>query len=152
MTDGGTGVEILLVEDDAQDLELILRALQKSASSSRVEVARDGAEALDFVMGEGRFADRADKPAPKLILLDLMLPKLNGLEVLERVKRDPRTRHIPVVVLTSSQEQRDVSASYQLGVNSYVVKPMGFEQFVTAISNVGQYWLTINEPARAEGP
>jgi CheY-like chemotaxis protein len=152
MTDGSTSVEILLVEDDAQDLELILRALQKAHFGSHVEVARDGAEALDFVLAEGRWAERADAPAPRLILLDLRLPKLNGLEVLERVKRDPRTRHIPVVVLTSSQEQRDVSASYELGVNSYVVKPMELEQFVTAISHVGQYWLRINEPARAEGP
>jgi CheY-like chemotaxis protein len=152
MSEAAGSAEILLVEDNSQDLELILRALQKSQLGGHVEIARDGAEALDFVMSEGRWAERADKPAPKLILLDLMLPKVNGLEVLERVKRDPRTRHIPVVVLSSSQEQRDVSASYRLGVNSYVVKPMDFDQFAAAISRVGQYWLTLNEPARAEGP
>lgn len=145
-----TRVDILLVEDNAQDLELILRALKKSKLADHVEIARDGAEALDFVHGGGRWVASSGGRRPRLILLDLKLPKLSGLEVLERMKRDPRTRHIPVVVLTSSGESRDVTESYQLGVNSYVVKPMNLERFVSAISQVGQYWLTVNHPAPTE--
>jgi CheY-like chemotaxis protein len=143
-------VDILLVEDNPQDLELILRALHKSKLDDHVEIARDGAEALEFVSGEGRWAGRAEQRGPKLILLDLKLPKLSGLEVLERVKRNPRTRHIPVVVLTSSEESSDVTESYRQGVNSYVVKPMNFEEFVAAIAQVGQYWLTVNQSVATE--
>jgi CheY-like chemotaxis protein len=143
-------VDILLVEDNPQDLELILRALHKSKLDEHVEIARDGAEALEFISGEGRWSGRAGVLGPKLILLDLKLPKLNGLEVLEHMKRNPRTQHIPVVVLTSSEESSDVTESYRRGVNSYVVKPMNFEQFVAAISQVGQYWLTVNQPVPTE--
>lgn len=143
-------VDILLVEDNPQDLELILRALHKSKLDDHVEVARDGAAALEFVCGEGRWSSRTDERGPKLILLDLKLPKLSGLEVLAHMKQNPRTRHIPVVVLTSSEESSDVTESYQRGVNSYVVKPMNFEQFVAAITQVGQYWLTVNQPVPTE--
>ncbi len=142
--------DILLVEDNPPDLELILRALQKWNLDDRVEVARDGAEALEFVLRQGRWAGRTGSGGPKLILLDLSLPKLNGLEVLEHMKRNPRTRPIPVVVLTSSEESSDVATSYRLGVNSYVVKPLSFERFLAAIAQVAQYWLTINQPVPAE--
>lgn len=143
-------VDILLVEDNPQDLELILRALRKAKLDEHVEIARDGAEALAFVSGERRWSRRPSGLEPKLILLDLQLPKLNGLEVLEHVKRNPRTRQIPVVVLTSSEESSDVTESYRRGVNSYVVKPMNFDQFVAVITQVGQYWLTVNQPLPTE--
>jgi two-component system response regulator len=143
-------VEILLVEDNAQDLEMTLRALTKSKLANHIEVARDGAEALDFVFGEGSWAGRPNSRSPKLILLDLKLPKVDGLEVLQRLKSDPRTRWIPVVVLTSSQEQTDVVESYQLGVNSYIVKPVDFEGFLNAVTQLGMYWLLLNHPASAD--
>ena len=141
-------VEILLVEDNSQDLELTLRALSKSNVANRLEVARDGAEALEFVFCEGRHAGRKTGDGPKLILLDLKLPKIDGLEVLRRIKGDPRTRIIPVVVLTSSKEQRDVVESYQLGVNSYIVKPVNFERFMAAVHELGLYWLLLNHPPK----
>jgi CheY-like chemotaxis protein len=137
---------ILLVEDNPQDLELALRALKKANVSNRIQVARDGAEALDFVFCEGAHATRRIEDLPKVILLDLKLPKVDGLEVLQRVKADPRTRAIPVVVLTSSKEQRDVVESYNLGTNSYVVKPVSFDQFVVAVQQLGLYWLLLNHP------
>ena len=137
-------VEILLVEDNPQDLELALRALQKANVSNRIQVARDGVEALEFVFGEGAHAGRRLSDGPKVILLDLKLPKVDGLEVLRRVKGDPRTRMIPVVVLTSSEEQRDVIESYHLGVNSYLVKPVNFERFADAVRDLGFYWLLLN--------
>ena len=139
-------VEILLVEDSAEDLELALRALRKANLANHIEVARDGAEALDFVFCEGAHAHRHIEDAPKLILLDLKLPKLDGLEVLQRIKGDPRTRHIPVVVLTSSKEQKDVVESYRLGVNSYIVKPVNFDGFTAAVQQLGMYWLLLNQP------
>ena len=139
-------VEILLVEDSAEDLELTLRALRKANLANHIEVARDGAEALDFIFGEGTHAGRQIEDSPKLILLDLKLPKLDGLEVLQRIKGDPRTRHIPVVVLTSSKEQNDVVRSYRLGVNSYIVKPVNFEGFTAAVQELGMYWLLLNQP------
>ena len=142
-------VEILLVEDNPQDLELTLRALQKANVSNRIEVARDGAEALDFVFGEGEHAGRKIEDGPRLILLDLKLPKIDGLQVLKRIKGDPRTRTIPVVVLTSSKEQRDVVESYQLGVNSYIVKPVNFEGFAQAVKDLGFYWLLLNQSPQA---
>jgi len=137
-------VEILLVEDNPQDLELTLRALRKSNVANRLEVARDGAEAMDFIFGEGVHTGR--KPGGDLcvVLLDLKLPKVDGLEVLRRIKGDPRTRAIPVVVLTSSKEQCDVVESYSLGVNSYIVKPVDFEGFATAVQQLGFYWLLLN--------
>ena len=139
-------VEILLVEDNPQDLELTLRALKKANVSNAIEVARDGAEALDFLFCEGPYASRSIKQVPKVILLDLKLPKVDGLEVLKRLKADPRTRAIPVVILTSSKEQNDVIESYDLGVNSYIVKPVDFESFAKAVSALGYYWVLLNQP------
>ena len=141
-------VEILLVEDNPQDLELALRALEKAKISNRIQVARDGAEALEFVFGEGPHAGRKLTDGPKVILLDLKLPKVDGLEVLKRLKGDPKTRMIPVVILTSSKEQRDVVESYQLGVNSYIVKPVNFESFAGAVRDLGFYWLLLNQPPK----
>jgi two-component system, response regulator len=137
-------VELLLVEDNPQDLVLARRALQKANLTNRIHIARDGVEALDFVFGEGPHAARKISDGPKLILLDLKLPKIDGLEVLKRIKGDPRTRIIPVVVLTSSKEQSDVVESYQLGANSYIVKPVNFERFVEAVRELGLYWLLLN--------
>jgi two-component system, response regulator len=143
-------VEILLVEDSPQDLELALRALTKAHLSNRIEVARDGAEALDFIFCEGAHADRKIENCPKVILLDLKLPKVDGLEVLKRIKGDERTKTIPVVALTSSQEQSDVMASYRLGVNSYIVKPVNFEGFARAVQDLGMYWVLLNHPPKLE--
>lgn len=143
-------VEILLVEDSPQDLELTLRALKKANLANHIQVARDGAEAIEFIFGEGAFEGRKIENGPKVILLDLKLPKVDGLEVLQRIKGDPRTRTIPVVVLTSSREQKDVVESYRLGVNSYIVKPVNFESFATAVQEMGFYWLLLNQPPRLE--
>ncbi|SDS54770.1 response regulator [Opitutus sp. GAS368] len=143
-------VELLLVEDNPQDLELALRALRKANLANRIQVARDGAEALDFIFGTGPFAGRNITDGPKMILLDLKLPKVDGLAVLRRVKGDPRTKVIPIVVLTSSKEQRDVVESYQLGVNSYIVKPVNFERFAEAVRDLGLYWLLLNQPPKVE--
>jgi len=142
-------VEILLVEDNPEDLELALRALRKANLANRIEVARDGAEALDFVFCAGAHAARKIEDTPKVILLDLKLPKIDGLTVLKRIKSDPRTQSIPVVALTSSKEQRDVVESYKLGVNSYIVKPVNFEGFAAAVRDLGMYWLLLNQPATA---
>ena len=141
-------IELLLVEDNPQDLELALRALKKANLANQIQVARDGAEALDFIFCEGAHAGRAFADVPKVILLDLKLPKIDGLEVLRRLKGDPRTRAIPVVVLTSSKEQSDVVESYQLGVNSYIVKPVNFEGFAAAVRSLGLYWLLLNQPPK----
>ena len=143
-------VELLLVEDNPQDLELALRALRKANLSNRIHVARDGAEALEFVFCEGPHAARRITDGPKVILLDLKLPKVDGLEVLRRLKADPGTQAIPVVVLTSSREERDVVESYQLGVNSYIVKPVNFDQFTDAVRQVGLYWVLLNHPPRLQ--
>jgi two-component system response regulator len=120
--------------------------LRKHNLSNRIHVVRDGAEALEFIFGTGTHAGRALEPIPKVILLDLKLPKVDGLEVLRRIKTDPRTRVIPVVVLTSSREQRDIVESYQLSVNSYIVKPVDFEQFTEAMRQLGLYWVLLNQP------
>jgi len=141
-------IELLLVEDNPQDLELALRSLRKINLANHIEVARDGAEALDFIFCEGVHAARKMSDGPKVILLDLKLPKVDGLEVLKRVKSDPRTRMIPVVVLTSSKEQRDIVESYHLGVNSYIVKPVNFDGFTEAMRDLGVYWLMLNQPPR----
>ncbi len=141
-------VEILLVEDSPEDLELALRALQKAKISNRIEVCRDGAEAIDFIFCEGEHAGRKMADGPKVILLDLKLPKVDGLDVLRRIKSDPRTQMIPVVVLTSSKEQSDVVKSYRYGVNSYIVKPVNFEGFVEAVRHLGLYWLLLNQPPK----
>ena len=145
-----SAVEILIVEDTPEDLELTLRALRKAKLSNRIQVARDGAEAIEFVFCEGRHAERQIGNVPKVILLDLKLPKIDGLEVLKRIKGDARTKDIPVVVLTSSKEQKDVVESYRLGVNSYIVKPVNFEQFATAVQELGMYWLLFNQPPQVE--
>jgi two-component system response regulator len=139
-------VEILLVEDNPQDLELTLRALRKAHLGNHIEVARDGAEASDFIFCEGRHSERRIENGPKVILLDLKLPKLDGLEVLKKVKGDDRTKNIPIVVLTSSKEHQDVVESYRLGVNSYIVKPVNFEGFAAAVQELGMYWLLLNQP------
>lgn len=131
------GVEILLVEDNANDAELTLRALKQRNLANRVHLCRDGAEAVDF------FADGAG-PVPKVVLLDLKLPKIDGLEVLRRLKQDNRTKSIPIVVLTSSREEPDIERAYALGANSYIVKPVDFEAFARAVSDVGLYWLLLN--------
>ena len=136
--------DILLVEDSPQDLELALRALKKARIGNRVQVARDGAEALEYLFCEGPHAARRIEDTPGVIFLDLKLPKVDGLEVLARVKADPRTKTIPVVVLTSSHEQRDVVESYKLGVNSYIVKPVNFDGFSKAVQELGMYWLLLN--------
>jgi two-component system response regulator len=143
-------IEILLVEDSLEDLELTQRALRKANLGNHIHAARDGAEALDFIFCEGAYDGRKIEDSPKLILLDLKLPKVDGLEVLERIKSDPRTRHIPVVILTSSKEQVDVIKSYQLGVNSYIVKPVNFESFTAAVQELGMYWLLINQPPQLD--
>lgn len=143
-------VELLLVEDNPQDLELAQRALRKAGLFNRVHVARDGAEAMDFIFGTGPFAGRSVADELKVILLDLKLPKVDGLEVLRHLKSDPRTRAIPVVVLTSSKEQRDVAESYRLGVNSYIVKPVNFDRYAEAVRDLGLYWLILNQPPRVE--
>ena len=139
-------VELLLVEDNPQDLELALRALRKANFTNLIHVARDGEEAIEFIFCEGPHAARKITDGPKVVLLDLKLPKIDGLEVLKRIKSDPRTKMIPVVVLTSSKEQRDVIESYHLGVNSYIVKPVNFERFTEAMNQLGLYWLLMNEP------
>ena len=139
-------VEILLVEDSPDDVEMTLRALRKANIVNRIAVARDGAEALAFLFGaEGQTEDRVEM-TPKLILLDLKLPKVDGFEVLKRVKSDPRTALIPVVILTSSREHRDVVEGYSLGVNSYIVKPVSFEGFLEAVGKLGMYWMLLNQP------
>jgi two-component system response regulator len=142
--------ELLLAEDNPQDLELALRALRKANLSNRIQVARDGAEVLDFLFGTGAFAGRNTTERPKVILLDLKLPKVDGLEVLRRIKAEPLTRDIPIVVLTSSREQRDVTESYKLGVNSYIVKPVNFEHYTEAVRDLGLYWLLLNQPPKVE--
>jgi CheY-like chemotaxis protein len=146
-----TAVDLLIVEDNPQDLELTLRALRKSNFANRIQIARDGAEAADYVFCEGPHAARRISDTPGVILLDLKLPKLDGLEVLKRIKGDPRTKLIPIVVLTSSQEQCDVVESYQLGVNSYIVKPVNFERFSEVVHKLGFYWLLLNEPPKMPG-
>lgn len=136
---------ILLVEDDKRDLELTLVALERSQLANEVIVVRDGAQALDYLLREGEFKDRPDGN-PAVILLDLKLPKVNGLEVLQKVRATPGLSSTPVVMLTSSQEETDVLRSYELGVNAYVVKPVEFKQFVSAIADLGVFWAVLNEP------
>jgi CheY-like chemotaxis protein len=146
----GKQIEILLIEDNDEDLELTMHALRKEKFANSIEVARDGEEALELIFGEGGLAARAaaGRP-PKLILLDLKLPKINGLEVLERIKGDPRTRTIPVVIMTSSKEDRDLVNGYGLGANSYIQKPVDFDEFRETVNRIGFYWLLINQPPAA---
>jgi two-component system response regulator len=146
-------VEILLVEDDPRDVELTKHALKKENLCNNIHVVADGEEALDFLFGRGMYSHRQNGPNPYLVLLDLHLPKVDGLEVLREMKKQPRTRVIPVVVLTSSREQRDVVDSYRLGVNSYIQKPVDFGQFQEAVKQVGLYWLLLNQaPALETSP
>jgi CheY-like chemotaxis protein len=130
-------IDILLVEDNPSDAELTQRALRKSELGARLAIARDGAEALEYLL--------SNRPRPRVIFLDLKLPKIDGIEVLRRVRSDDRTRSIPVVVLTSSQEERDINECYKLGVNSYVVKPVEFDKFYRAVGDLGTYWLVLNK-------
>jgi len=142
---------ILLVEDNPDDETLTLRALNKSKILNELIVARDGAEALDFLFGTGAYTGRDTSIQPQLILLDLKLPKVDGLEVLKRLRADPRTTLLPVTVLTTSNEERDIVTSYQLGVNSYVRKPVDFESFIEAVRQLGLYWLVLNTPPPSMG-
>jgi two-component system, response regulator len=138
--------EILLVEDNQDDLELALHALRKENLANSIHVARDGEEALEFLFCEGPYADRSFDHPPRLVLLDLKLPKIDGMEVLKRLKADPRTHSIPVVILTSSKEERDLINGYGLGVNSYIQKPVDFDQFRETVKRAGLYWLVVNLP------
>ena len=143
-------IEILLVEDNPYDVELMLRALKQNHIANHIHTVRDGAEAVDFIFCTGAYADR-DFSIPKLILLDLKMPKVDGVEVLQRIKADPRTQRIPVVALTTSNAERDVQECYRLGINSYIVKPLDFKQFSEAIRQVGLYWLILNRlPSKGE--
>lgn len=142
------GVEILLVEDNDEDLQLALRSFRKANLTNRIQVARDGEEALEYIFCRGQYSSRKIEDVPRVILLDLKLPKIDGVEVLAQIKSDPRTKSIPVVVLTSSKEQRDIIKSYENGANSYIVKPVMFEDFVKAMRDVGMYWLLMNQPPR----
>ena len=138
-------VEILLVEDNPNDVKLALHAFKRQNLANHVHVVRDGAEALEFIFCTGAYAHRQIENGPKVILLDLKLPLVDGVEVLRRIKADPRTQTIPVVVLTSSREERDIVESYRLGVNSYIVKPVDFDQFTEAVRHLGFYWLLLNQ-------
>ena len=141
-------VEILLVEDNPNDAELAIRALKARNLANKLIWLKDGVEALDFIFAQGQYADRSVEDVPKVVLLDLKLPRVNGLEVLEKIKSDKRTRTIPVVVLTSSSEERDIVTSYNLGVNSYILKPVDFDKFIDAVKEVGLYWLLMNKTPR----
>ena len=139
-------VEVLLVEDNPTDAELCIRALKKSNLANKLVWVKDGAEALDFIFARGAYCGRTGMSVPKVILLDLRLPKVDGMEVLRQIKADQRSRTIPVVVLTSSKEDRDVAQSYQLGVNSFISKPVEFDEFARTVSELGLYWLLMNHP------
>jgi len=139
-----TSVEILLVEDSQSDAKLTLRSLFKSGLVNRIEHVKDGQAALDYLFCVGRYADRNPAFSPKMVLLDIKLPKVDGLQVLERIRSDPRTTNLPVVILTSSNQERDIARGYALRANSYIVKPVNFEQFVESIREIGMYWLVLN--------
>jgi two-component system response regulator len=138
--------EILLVEDNPDDVELTLRAFRKSKIANEIVVAHDGVEALDYLFATGEHAGRDNSPLPQLVLLDLKLPRIDGLQVLERIRANPKTKLMPVVILTSSTEQPDLKTSYSLGANSYIRKPVDFQEFVVAVSRIGLYWLLLNQP------
>lgn len=138
-------VEVLLVEDNPHDAELTMRALARDRLANRIHHVKDGAEALDFLFATGAYSGRQIGKGPKVVLLDLKLPKVDGLEVLQRIKADERTRSTPVVIMTTSREDRDLQGAYKLGVNSYVVKPLDFQQFLEAVQRFGLYWLLVNK-------
>lgn len=138
-------IEILLVEDSMDDAELTLRALKKSRIANNLYHVKDGADAIDFIFGEGKYSERNINEKPRLILLDLKMPKINGIEVLKRLKSDERSKSIPVVMLTSSKEDPDIKKCYELGVNSYIVKPVDFENFLKTVSELGIYWMLVNQ-------
>lgn len=142
-----TDTDILLVEDNSDDAELAIHALRREHLANSIFIARDGEEALDFIFCRGQFSERSLAHPPKLVLLDLKLPKVDGIEILKQLKSDPRTKTIPVVVLTSSKEERDLVRSYDLGANSYIQKPVDFEQFRQTVKTVGLYWMVINQRA-----
>jgi two-component system response regulator len=144
-------LEILLVEDNQDDMDLAMHALKREKLANHIIVARDGEEALDFLFCRGAFVHRSLDRPPKLVLLDLKLPKVDGMEVLKQVKNDPRTKTIPVVIMTSSKEERDLVAGYNLGANSYIQKPVDFDQFRETVKSVGLYWLVINQPVPVNG-
>ncbi len=139
-------IEILLVEDNESDAEMTIRALQKNNLANKLLHVADGAAAVDFLFAKGEYESRKDEKLPKLILLDLKMPRLNGIQVLQKIRADERTKRIPVVVLTSYKEDPDIKNCYDMGANSYVVKPVLFDEFQTAISSLGHFWLTINQP------
>ena len=143
--------DILLVEDNQDDMDLALHALRRENLANRIFVARNGEEALDFLFCRGAFTHRSFDHPPKLVLLDLKLPKVDGIEVLRQVKLDPRTKTIPVVIMTSSKEERDLVNTYNLGANSYIQKPVDFDQFRETVKTAGLYWLVINQPPPASG-
>jgi two-component system, response regulator len=144
MIDQFDDVDVLLVEDNPQDAELTIRALKKRKLANQLVHVEDGAEALDFLFARGKYADRAAATNPRVVLLDLKLPKLNGLEVLRQLRVDERTRTLPVVIVTSSAQDPDIKMAYELGANSYVVKPVDFDSFFEAMTNLGYYWLMVN--------
>lgn len=145
---GPGGIDVLLVEDTPGDVEMTLRAFRERGLGDRVHLVEDGQQALDFVFSEKAYSGRSAENPPKLVLLDLSLPKVGGLEVVRRLKSDPRTMMIPVVILTSSDETRDVVESYRLGANSYVTKPIQFEEYVAVVGHLSLYWLKLNRPAK----
>ena len=141
-------IEILLIEDNMNDAELTIRALKKNNLANKLVHLKDGSEAIDFIFAEGNYSGRKVENVPKVILLDLKMPKVNGIEVLKKIKADERTKKIPIVVLTSSKEDPDIQECYRLGVNSYVVKPVQFEEFVKSVSELGLYWMILNQAPR----
>lgn len=143
-------VEILLIEDNMSDAELTIRALRKNNLANKLVHLEDGQEALDFIFAEGNYSGRKISDIPKVILLDLKIPKINGIQVLQKIKSDERTKIIPVIVLTSSKEDPDIQECYRLGVNSYVVKPVQFEKFLVAVSELGLYWMILNQPPQSK--
>lgn len=138
-------IEILLVEDDPDDAEMAVRALKKDNLANKIKIIEDGEEALEFIFSKGKYKDKPVWPYPKIILLDIKLPKVSGLEVLKAIKEDEKTKIIPVVVMTSSKEEKDIVESYKLGVNSYIVKPVDFDKFISAVRDMGLYWLLLNQ-------
>jgi two-component system, response regulator len=147
LTVGDQAVEILLVEDNPNDVQLTLHALKRHRLTNRIHVVRDGAEALEFLFATGAYAHRTRADRPRVVMLDLKLPRVDGMEVLREIRRNPGTRTLPVVILTSSSEERDIAETYDLGANSYIVKPVDFEQFTEAVRQLGLYWVLLNQRA-----